>query len=83
MSPYFAKLCNVAEGQGRRTGAEFAQFVSFAYGSLREVETQLLIAVRLSYFNQEDADPILDPAGEVGRLLKGLSKSLRRSRTAN
>src|ERR1041385_1021104 len=37
---------NIAEGQGRRTTPDFVKHLSIAYGSLREVETQALIAHR-------------------------------------
>ena len=40
---------NIAAGQGRRTTADFLRHLSIAYGSLREVETQILIATRLHY----------------------------------
>jgi four helix bundle protein len=74
---------NLAEGQGRKSRAEFVRFISIAYGSLCEVETQLQIAIRLGYLTQVATDPLLDLAGEVGRLLNGLSTSLRPPRTAN
>ena len=68
---------NVAEGQGRRSESEFGQFISIAYGSLRELETQLLIGVRLGYIQEEVGHSVLGMAGEVGRLLNGLLKAVR------
>jgi len=67
---------NIAEGQGRRTTADFLRHLSIAYGSLREVETQILIAVRLGYSGQNKADEVMNRAAEVGRLLNGLMASL-------
>src|SRR3977135_2565893 len=63
---------NIAEGQGRRTTADFVRHLSISYGSLREVETQTLIAARLQYLTKERCREILEMAGEVGRLLNGL-----------
>ena len=40
---------NIAEGAGRKGDKELLQFISIAMGSLAELETQYLIAVRLSY----------------------------------
>jgi four helix bundle protein len=67
---------NIAEGEGRFSKAEFKRFLAIAHGSLREAETQLLIAVRLCYLHQRTADAALELAGEVGRLIRGLTKSL-------
>ena len=67
---------NIAEGQGRRTTADFLRHLSIAYGSLREVETQILIARRLQYIAQPKMEEVMDRAGEVGRLLNGLMSSL-------
>ncbi|RYD78893.1 MAG: four helix bundle protein [Sphingobacteriales bacterium] len=44
---------NIAEGAGRAFPKEFAMFLSIAYGSTCEVETQLFIARELSYFSDE------------------------------
>ena len=67
---------NIAEGQGRTSLKEFQNFLSIAYGSLREVETQILIAQRIQYVNKEQTEIIINQAAEVGRLINGLSNSL-------
>jgi four helix bundle protein len=67
---------NIAEGQGRRTTADFLRHLSIAYGSLREVETQILITGRLRYLAQLRTEEVMQMAGEVGRLLNGLMVSL-------
>jgi len=69
---------NVAEGQGRRTTQSFLNHLSIAYGSLLELETQLLIATRLSYLTNGKCQEVLQLAAEVGRLLNGLITSLAR-----
>jgi four helix bundle protein len=69
---------NIAEGQGRDHTKEFVHFLSVAYGSLSELETQILIAARIQYVTSQDSEKLLGLVGEVGRLLNGLSKSLNR-----
>jgi four helix bundle protein len=68
----------IAEGQGRRTTPDFLRHLSIAYGSLLELETQLLIASRLNYLAQGKCSDFMNMAGEVGRLLNGLMSSLVR-----
>jgi four helix bundle protein len=63
---------NIAEGQGRGGKNEFARFLWIAHGSLRELETQLLIALRLGLAEQNDVQRHLEQASEVGRPLRGL-----------
>ena len=67
---------NIAEGQGRHTTREFLQFLSIASGSLKEVQTHVLIAQRLGYLNEEKASQAMNLAEEVGRLHSGLVASL-------
>jgi four helix bundle protein len=67
---------NIAEGQGRTSTKEFMHHLSMAYGSLREVETQVLIAKRLGYLPGDIIERLLANTGEVGRLINGLSRSL-------
>jgi four helix bundle protein len=67
---------NVAEGEGRFSRPDFLRFLSMALGSLREAETQIEIAVRLKYCDRAATTPALALADEVGRLIRGLAKSL-------
>jgi four helix bundle protein len=67
---------NIAEGQGRMSTGEFRQFLGHARGSLFEVETQLEMARRLGYLQEDRAATLLATTGEVGRILNGLINSL-------
>ncbi|MBI4519048.1 MAG: four helix bundle protein [Deltaproteobacteria bacterium] len=69
---------NIAEGQGRSSAKEFVNFLSIAHGSVREVETQAMIAQRLKYLTREQAETLLASAAEVGRLIKGLMNAISR-----
>lgn len=68
---------NIAEGEGRFSKADFNHFLSIAHGSVCEAETQTLLANRLRYIGCSMADDLLERSAEVGRLIRGLSKSLR------
>lgn len=63
---------NIAEGQGRESKNEFRSFLSVAKGSLAELETQLLICVRLHYLTQKDIEKSLSLANEIERMLTAL-----------
>jgi four helix bundle protein len=69
---------NIAEGQGRRTKGEFQNALSVAHGSIREVETQITIALRQQFTSPENEQAVLNLASEVGRLVQGLMNSLTR-----
>ena len=71
---------NIAEGQGRRTVGEFLNQLSVSHGSLRELETQIMVATRLKYLPESAGMQLLTDAGEVGRLLNGLRRSLEERR---
>ncbi len=67
---------NIAEGQGRRTAGEFRNALSIANGSLREFETQVLLATRLAFLSETDSCRLMQQASEVGRLIAGLSRAI-------
>ncbi len=69
-------LANIAEGSERQYKKEFMQFLSIARGSLAEVETYLMLAKDLGYFKEEEFIELEEQRKEIGRLLRGLYKSL-------
>ena len=69
---------NIAEGQAHYNKREFLHFLRHSAGSLAELETQLLIALRLSYAAKDDVQGLLERVNELGRILNGLIKSLDR-----
>jgi four helix bundle protein len=69
---------NIAEGQGRGSSREFAHFLSVSRGSLKELETQTMVARRLGYIEADREAMLLAEIRSVGRLLTSLWKSVRR-----
>jgi four helix bundle protein len=67
---------NIAEGQGRRSKAEFKQFLGNARGSLLEVDTHLELALRLKYLNSDEHTLAQERVREVTRIVNGLLRSL-------
>lgn len=65
-----------AEGHGRGSSKSFLQFLWIANGSLKEVETHLVIAGRLGYISRDQAQPVYDQFRELGRMLTGLRRAL-------
>jgi len=69
---------NIAEGAARESDKEFVRFLSIAQGSTSEVETELLIANRLGYLTSPQYDQIRSSLDDIGRMITGLSKHLKR-----
>ncbi|MBI1762304.1 MAG: four helix bundle protein [Acidobacteria bacterium] len=68
---------NIAEGHARDSTKEFLHHLSFALGSLAEVETQILLAQQFGYLTAESQTLITAKADELGKMLRGLQKPLR------
>lgn len=63
---------NIAEGYGRQTRASYAHFLRVAQGSLKELETHLLLAVEVEVCSADSVADALDQAEVLGRMLRGL-----------
>jgi len=68
---------NIAEGYGREYRQEYIQFLHIAQGSLKELETHLLLAQRVELLPTENADSTLKQCESVGKLLRPLIRSLQ------
>ncbi len=74
-------VSNIAEGHGRRHRKEYIHHVAIASGSLKEMETQLLLLRRHDSRFAEDVDRILAITDETGRMLTGLYRALKSPRS--
>jgi len=71
---------NVAEGYGRQSTASYSNFLKIARGSLKELETHLLLAERVGVAGNDSASAVLLSAEELGRMLGGLIRSVDRKK---
>ena len=69
---------NIAEGHKRPTTPDYVRFLGIAAGSGGELETQILLAERLTYLDHDHAQRLLELYREVERMLAGLTRSLER-----
>jgi len=60
---------NIAEGFGRWNAREFGRFLAISCGSLRELETHVIITQRLGYVSEAKAGAVLRATDEVARML--------------
>jgi four helix bundle protein len=67
---------SLAEGHSRGSTKEFVRYIGIAMGSLAEIETQLLICLKLDLLAEAAVDHILGSCDERNRILRGLSESL-------
>jgi len=70
-------VSNIAEGYSRKSKMEYVQFLSIAYGSLSELETQILLSKDLKYLNEADFSEVLKFKDETAAMLYVLIKKLR------
>ncbi|MDR9761721.1 four helix bundle protein [Rhizobium redzepovicii] len=68
---------NIAEGYGRENRGSFAQFLKIAQGSLKELETHLIIAGRIGVLQASALDELLDQCDEIGKMLGSLIRSVQ------
>jgi len=67
---------NIAEGYARRSDKALRNYLFIAKGSAAEVESMLLISVKLGYLTPGKQSELTGQIQEIGRLLSGFIKKL-------
>ena len=69
-------LSNIAEGYGRKTTLDDVRMLYISYGSVCELETQILLAGDLDLIKKGELGTLKKDIAEIERMLKALIKSL-------
>ncbi len=67
---------NIAEGYGRKTTRDYIRMLYISYGSVCELETQILLAGDLDLIEKGELGSLIKDIEEIERMLKALIKSL-------
>ncbi len=68
---------NIAEGFARSSNKEFRQFLFFALGSCAEATTQLIIASKLKYINENKGKDLVEKINILSKMTMSLIKKLK------
>jgi four helix bundle protein len=68
---------NIAEGHGRDNTGNFVQHLSISQGSLKELETHLILAQRVGILPAPDLQTILTQCESLGKMVRTLIRSLQ------
>ena len=74
---------NIAEGFGRRSVKEKSQFYAMAYGSLLEVQNQLLIARDVNILDSEQFKLLSELSVEATKLISGLRAANKKKESSS
>lgn len=70
---------NIAEGNTRRSKADYLQFLRIARGSCSEIETQIIISKNLEFINDITFETLSFNIVEISKMINGLINSLKDS----
>jgi len=70
---------NIAEGYGRDSAGHYVNFLRTAQGSLKELETHILLSARIGLLSERENAPLIERSESVGKMLRGLIRSIQNS----
>ena len=70
-------MANIAEGFGRRSDKEFANFLNVAHASTAETQSHLYVALDLGYLREDQFESLYSLLEEISRMIMSLEKHLR------
>ncbi len=68
---------NIAEGSGRNTDKDFAQFLNISLGSAYELETLLILGFDVNFISSDQLEILSGIISEIQKMIFGLIKTLR------
>src|ERR1044071_2432931 len=68
---------SIAEGHGRENTGSFVQHLRISQGSLKELETHLLLAQRVGILPEVDLQPALVLCESLGKMIRALIRTLQ------
>ena len=68
---------NIAEGHGRENTQSFIQYLRIANGSLKELETHLLLSERVGLLDRQRIETPMEQCAALGKMLRSLIRSLQ------
>ncbi|MGB0769105.1 MAG: four helix bundle protein, partial [Phycisphaeraceae bacterium] len=72
---------NIAEGWARDHLGDYLRHLSFAKASLAEVETLLIVCIRLDYVSETRVTDLQEDLAVLGKQLTTLHRTLKQKRT--
>ena len=72
-------MANIAEGYGRHSDKEFANFLNMSHASVSEVQSHLYVALDLNYISTEAFEELYSLLEEIGRMTFVLASHLSKS----
>ncbi|MGX5802485.1 four helix bundle protein [Bradyrhizobium sp. Arg314] len=68
---------NIAEGYGRENRGSFVRFLRMAQGSLKELETHILLACRVGMLERDNETELPLRCEEIGKMMRSLIRTVQ------